>query len=215
MSDDSQLLRAWRDGDRTAGDRLLRRHFSSLHRFFASKVGDEAEDLIQNTLLACVKYVDKLAQASSFKAYLFSIASNQLYGHLRRNAREGALIDFTQKSAVALGLSPSAVAAKRQRDQQLSAALMRLPFELQLVLELGYWEDLNASEIAEILDIPPGTAKSKIRRAKQLLAKELERVTRRPLAPAEDHADVDARDEDAGLGAWVRQVRDTIAESGG
>lgn len=172
MVDDRQLLDAWRAGDREAGDRLLRRHFDSLYRYFAGKVGSDqdAEDLIQNTLLACVKYVDKLAEAGSFKAYLFTIATNQLYAHLRHNLREGEHVDFTVTSAVDLGLSPSGHVARLERDAQLEAALRQLPLELELVLELVFWEELSAREIAAVLDVPVGTAKSKIRRAKQLLA---------------------------------------------
>lgn len=197
MSDDLELLHAWRDGDRGAGNQLLRRHFAALHRFFASKVADDAEDLIQNTLLACVTYVDKLAAAASFKAYLFTIAANQLYAHLRK--REGSPLDFTAVSAVELGLSPSGVVAQREAELRLSVALRRLPLELQIVLELGYWEDLDTREIAEVLELPHGTAKSKIRKAKQLLARELGRAAPHD-APASD-------DE---LGRWVRDIRDRL-----
>ncbi len=197
MSDDLELLHAWRDGDRGAGNQLLRRHFAALHRFFASKVADDAEDLIQNTLLACVTYVDKLAAAASFKAYLFTIAANQLYAHLRR--REGSPLDFTAVSAVELGLSPSGVVAQREAELRLSVALRRLPLELQIVLELGYWEDLDTREIAEVLELPHGTAKSKIRKAKQLLALELGRA-----------APLDAPASDDELGRWVRDIRDRL-----
>jgi RNA polymerase sigma-70 factor (ECF subfamily) len=199
VRDDLQLLEAWRDGDRSAGNELLARHFDSLHRFFASKVADEVEDLIQNTLLATVKYIDTVARAASFKAYLFTIASNQLYAHLRGRLRDGEHIDFTMTSAVELGLTPSEVVAKREREQQLSLALRRLPLELQIVLELGYWEELSASEIATVLAVPVGTAKSKIRRAKQLLASELAAVVSRPAAVGEDTLDE--------LDAWVQQMR--------
>ncbi len=199
MRDDLTLLAAWHEGDRTAGNELLARHFDLLYRFFASKVADEVEDLIQNTLLATVKYIDKVAQASSFKAYLFTIASNQLYAHLRGKLRDGERIDFTVTSAVELGLTPSEIVAKHEREQQLSLALRRLPLELQIVLELGYWEELSASEIAAVLSVPVGTAKSKIRRAKQQLAAELASIAKGPSAE-----NMDTHDE---LDAWVRQVR--------
>jgi RNA polymerase sigma factor (sigma-70 family) len=199
VRDDLQLLEAWRDGDRSAGNELLARHFESLHRFFASKVADEVEDLIQNTLLATVKYIDAVARASSFKAYLFTIASNQLYAHLRSRLRDGAQIGFTMSSMVELGLTPSEVVAKREREQHLSLALRKLPLELQIVLELGYWEELSASEIATVLDVPIGTAKSKIRRAKQQLAQELASMTARPVGLGEDQLD-----------EWVREVRASI-----
>ena len=202
MRDDLQLLEAWRDGDRSAGNELLARHFESLHRFFASKVADEVEDLIQNTLLATVKYIDAVARAASFKAYLFTIASNQLYAHLRGKLRDGEHIDFTMTSAVELGLTPSEIVAKREREQQLALALRRLPLELQIVLELGYWEELSAMEIATVLAVPVGTAKSKIRRAKQLLANELATTATRPTTVGDDTLDE--------LDAWVRQVRASI-----
>jgi RNA polymerase sigma factor (sigma-70 family) len=203
VRDDLELLSAWRDGDRHAGNELLARHFDSLHRFFASKVADEVEDLIQNTLLATIKYIDAVARATSFKAYLFTIASHQLYAHLRGKLRDGELLDFTVKSAVELGLTPSEVVAQREREQQLSLALRRLPLELQIVLELGYWEELSAREIAAVLDVPIGTAKSKIRRAKQLLAVELDAIGGRR---------VDSTANDDALDAWVRQVRASIDE---
>lgn len=214
MLDDLELLRAWRDGDRSAGNQLLRRHFASLHRFFASKVGDEAEDLIQNTLLACVTYIDKVAAAASFKAYLFTIASHQLYAYLRK--RDGTPIDFTATSAVDLGLTPSGVVAQWESDRLLSAALRRLPIELQIVLELGYWEDLDVPEIATVLELPLGTAKSKIRKAKQLLAHELDRQARPSLVRTVGLADADEADDATDehgdqLGAWVRQIRERLS----
>jgi RNA polymerase sigma factor (sigma-70 family) len=190
---DLELLEAWRAGDRKAGNELLARHFQPLFRFFASKVPGEAEDLIQTTLLACVTYIDRVAEASSFRAYLFTIAANQLYTHLRKHARLDAQVDFTLTSLAELGISPSSIVAQRERAQQLALALRRLPLELQIVLELGYWEDLSASEIATVLSLPLGTAKSKIRRAKQLLAAELERIGSSPGAGDD-------------LDAWIRRV---------
>lgn len=205
MREDLELLEAWCEGDREAGNELLVRHFDSLHRFFASKVGEdqEAEDLIQNTLLACVKYIDAVAKASSFRAYLFTIAARQLYAHIRARAREGEFIDFTVRSAVDLGLSPSGVVAKHEREQQLSSALRRLPLELQVVLELSYWEELSAREIATVLELPVGTAKSKIRRAKQQLAEQLEQLVEA------SSTDTPARAE---LDAWVHEIRSELAE---
>lgn len=52
-------------------------------------------------------------------------------------------------------------------------ALRRIPVELQIALELHYWEGLSASEFADVLDIPLGTVKTRLRRAKQRLRAEL------------------------------------------
>lgn len=195
--DDFELLQRWRDGENEAGSTLLRRYFDNLHRFFASKVDDEVEDLIQATMLACVKYQESLEGVRSFKAYLFTVARNALYRHLRGRAKHGE-VDFGVTSVVALGISPTSIIARREREQQLITALRSLPLELQLIVELHYWEGLSTSELAGVIDLPHGTAKSRLRRARRLLAEALERPT--PVM-------ADGVEDDAGLGSWVRSMR--------
>lgn len=191
------MLQRWRDGENEAGSTLLRRYFDNLHRFFASKVDDEVEDLIQATMLACVKYQESLEGVRSFKAYLFTVARNALYRHLRGRAKHGE-VDFGVTSVVALGISPTSIIARREREQQLITALRSLPLELQLIVELHYWEGLSTSELAGVIDLPHGTAKSRLRRARRLLAEALERPT--PVM-------ADGVEDDAGLGSWVRSMR--------
>ena len=55
----------------------------------------------------------------------------------------------------------------------LLAALRHLPLELQLILELHYWEDLSTSEMAEVVGIPQGTVKSRLRRAREQLTAQI------------------------------------------
>ena len=88
------------------------------------------------------------------------------------------------------------VAVAAQRDRDLLGALRSLPLESQVVLELHYWEDLSATELAEVLDMPVGTVKSRLRRAKQLLQTALHRGTEAP--------------KDDALDAWVRSMRAKI-----
>ncbi|MCA9648814.1 MAG: sigma-70 family RNA polymerase sigma factor, partial [Myxococcales bacterium] len=72
-----------------------------------------------------------------------------------------------------LGASPSQLVAEDQRQQLMLTALRRIPLDHQTVLELHYWEDMTAQEVGEVLQVPVGTAKTRLRRAKQLLAAEL------------------------------------------
>lgn len=198
MTTDLELLANWRAGDRAAGGELLSRHFDSLYRFFANKIPEEAEDLIQATLASCVRYADKLAQASSFRAYLFTIARNELYRCLRKRG-PAADIDFGVSSIVDLAPSPATHAAAAERDRDLLGALRALPVEAQVVLELHYWEDLSASELADVLSLPTGTIKSRLRRAKQLLTQALRRGKEAP--------------QDDALDKWVRSMRAKVQKS--
>lgn len=198
MQDDFELLEAWRAGNSNAGSELLRRYFDSLYRFFSSKVDDEVEDLIQLTLLACVRYQKTLEKVESFRAYLFTVARNELYRHLRRRAKRD-VVDFGDTSVIALGISPTSVVARRQQQQRLVAGLRTLPVELQMLLELHYWEGLSTSELAAVVEAPQGTVKSRLRRARTLLAEAMQSA---------EGAVADALTSRDVLGSWAEAIRE-------
>ena len=70
MDPDIALLERWRAGDRRAGEDLFSRHFAQVLRFFEGKVGGRAEDLTQQTFLACAKPRDNAASISAAAAWL-------------------------------------------------------------------------------------------------------------------------------------------------
>lgn len=165
MPDDFDLLTAWRGGDRAAGSELFARHFGAVFGFFRSKLEHVAEDLTQQTFLACVEARDDFRGTANFSVYLFVIARNMLYGHLRRKANRTSDPDFEVTSLADLDPSPSGLLVFREQHKLLVHALRMIPVELQLTLELYYVQRLKAVEIAEILDLPLGTVRSRIRRA--------------------------------------------------
>lgn len=167
--DDFALLDAWTQGDAKAGDALLRRHFASLYRFFSSKVDDGAEDLVQTTLLRCIESRDRFARRSSFRTYLFTVARNTFIDRLRKRLRAPNALDFAEVSLVDLRTSPSAAAARDEEHAALIAALRALPLEIQMAVELTYWEGLNAVEVAEISGVTPSSVRSRLTRARQAL----------------------------------------------
>jgi RNA polymerase sigma factor (sigma-70 family) len=165
--DDAALLEAWRSGDARAGRVLAERWFDTLYRFFANKVGPEVDDLIQDTLLACVEGKDRFEGRSSFRTWLLAVARNKLYRHWRdrRGVGDeptvGQLVDARAIAADAL--------AQHQEQKLLLRCLRSLPLDLQLTLELAYFEGLTDREVAEILEIPVGTLKSRLRKGRMLL----------------------------------------------
>ncbi|MEX1364934.1 MAG: RNA polymerase subunit sigma-70, partial [Nannocystaceae bacterium] len=66
--DDFELLDRWRGGDVVAGNELLKRHFDALYRFFTNKLSDHADDLIQATMMACVRGRDSFRKECGFRA---------------------------------------------------------------------------------------------------------------------------------------------------
>lgn len=178
---DEQLLAAWRQGDRGAGQALFRRHYDTLARFYANKVAaEERPELIQRTFLACVESRDRFEGKSQFRTYLIGIAVRQLYKHFDRRRRDQRRLDFNHVSSEDLAPTPSQYAVQQDEYRILLAALRRVPVDYQLVLELVYWEGFTAQMIAECLDIPLGTAKTRIRRGRELVREQIETVAATP-----------------------------------
>jgi RNA polymerase sigma factor (sigma-70 family) len=177
VSDDLELLAAWRAGDAAAGETLFERHFDSLCRFFRSKLGDDVQDLIQQTFLGCLEGREQI-RGDSFRGYLFGIARRRLFDHLRAAYRT----DFDtlgSQSLAHLGTSPSTFAGRQERQALLLAAMQQLPLDFQITLELAYWEEMSGAEIATALDISENTVRSRLARAREQLREELAKLAPR------------------------------------
>jgi RNA polymerase sigma factor (sigma-70 family) len=181
LEDDFELLDAWRSGDQLAGNALVRRHFSSVYRFFRSKLDDGVEDLTQQVLLALVEGRDRLRGQSSFRAYLFGIARRKLMMHLRGRYRADKVFSPTDHSIHELCASEASIGellTARREQRLLVAALRSIPVDFQIVVELYYWEELSVATIAEITEVAPGTVKSRLSRARGLLEQRLARLAK-------------------------------------
>jgi RNA polymerase sigma factor (sigma-70 family) len=200
MTNDFELLDAWRSGDRMAGNALFDRYFDALFRFFRNKVTDGADDLVQQTFLACVESRDRFRGDSSFRTYLFTVARSKLYDHLGRQQREGA-IDYGVTSCADLGVTPSGIMAEGEQQRLLLIALRSLPIELQVALELFYFEKIRGPELAEVLDVPEGTVRSRLRRGRELLRVQLEKLLQTPVAVEQTMTDLES---------WAASLRDAV-----
>lgn len=200
VRDDAGLLEAWRAGDTEAGQRLFQRHFRRLYLFFSNKTSSDVSDLVQRTMLACVERRDRIANASAFRAYLLSIARRQL---IRSYRQSHALRDeeVMEMSVAALTASPSAALVRKRESRALLSALRSIPLDQQIVLELHYWEDLSMAQLAEVLDVPLGTAKSRLRRARERLTQRVSEIeSLEPLHTTADNFD-----------RWARSIREEFA----
>lgn len=173
---DIELLDAWSRGDNAAGNRLLKRHFRTLFRFFRNKVrADAVDDLVQQAMLSCADSAHRFRRESSFRTYVLAVARGALLMHLRRYARKGEPVDPFETSVAALIDSPSSVVAAKDEHEVVATALRSIPLELQTTLELFYWEELSTQEIAAVMEVPPGTVKSRLHRGRRLVREWLER----------------------------------------
>lgn len=171
---DAELLAAWRAGDKRAGHALCERHLDSLIGFFSHRIEGDSMDLIQQTFLGLVDGgIERFRGQASFRTLLFAIARNQLYTHLRNVNRARAHFEPDSPSLMALDTSPTNRLAATERRHHLIRALVELPLDDQIMFELHYWQNLQLREIAAIFDIPPGTLRQRLRRARRTIAARL------------------------------------------
>ncbi len=167
MDDDLELLERWRANDRQAGEALCARYFADIYQFFQHKIEGRADDLVQQTFMGCLKARSQFRSESSFRTYLFTIARNELYTELRKPHREH--VDLEVSSLNELVSSPSSQLRREQERAYVRAALRELPVEQQVLLELHYWHDLSAAELAEMLSTTAGSIRVRLLRARRAL----------------------------------------------
>jgi RNA polymerase sigma factor (sigma-70 family) len=204
VEEDAELYRAWRGGDAGAGRRLIERHYDGIARFFRSKAGPSADDLVQRVFLVAADPRGGFRGESSFRTYLFGVARNVLFDHYRELGRDSRRdVDVSVSSVHDLFPGMSTMAAQRADLHVLYEALQRIPIDIQMTLELFYWEDLGVAELAVALDIPEGTVKSRLYRGRMLLEQAIAKV------PASPDAQASVR---AVFSEWVERMRKAIGD---
>jgi RNA polymerase sigma-70 factor (ECF subfamily) len=204
VRDDHDLLAAWISGDESAGTTLVRRHFESLARFFRGRAPGHHVDLMQRTWVGCVESRERVPREVPFKVYLMGIARRVLIHHFREHKRATVARPDDDRSAPSRE-SPSAALVMVDQEKLLLQALRRLPLDMQLTLELFYWEELSVDDVAAVLEIPPGTVKSRLHRAKGLLRDQIATL---------DPAPELARSTAADLDHWARSIRRFLGRGG-
>jgi RNA polymerase sigma-70 factor (ECF subfamily) len=193
---DNDLLEGWRGGDTASGETLFERYYDTLERFFRNKVSNALPDLVQETFTRCVE--SRLRIKEDFRLYVFGIAYHVLIEHFRKRKRDGHPLDVEDSSVQDLDPKPGpcTLAAKERADRMLLEGLRSIPVSDQVILELYFWEDLTADEIACVLSIPFGTARGRLKRARNKLGAVMHRLSESP----QDLKSTVARLED-----WARE----------
>ena len=172
---DPELAAAFVRGDESAGEELIERHYDGVVRFFRTKTNDAVDDLVQKTFLVCMDRLHTYSGAAPFRAFLFGIARNVLFELLRGKRRDAqGSADVSQSSIVDLSPGVHTLAFRRAEQRRVVRALQSLPLDLQILLELHYWEEMGLAELATLLEVPEGTVKSRLFRARQVLREALE-----------------------------------------
>jgi RNA polymerase sigma factor (sigma-70 family) len=191
VKSDGELLTAWQGGDRAAGGELIDRYFEPVRRFFENKVADGIEDLIQQTFLALVDRRDHIRDPEAFRGYLFAAARSKLYKYIGARMRSPGVPDFEVSSIGDAGISPSGIIGAREDERLLLAALRMIPVDLQIAIELYYFQRVRGRALEIALDVPPGTVRSRLRRGLEMLRRRIDELAGSPELQRETSTNLD------------------------
>lgn len=154
---------------------------SRLARFLMRGNPADAEDLVQDAVLRAFEAFPRFQPGTNVRAWLFRILRNTYVDLLRRRGHQAELIDLAAEAPE----SGSAVeefrvqAARERAEADLEVALAQLPVELRMALLLVDGEGMRYDEVAEVMDCPIGTVRSRLHRARRLLRQQLLEIWRR------------------------------------
>lgn len=183
---DEELLAAHLAGRAEALDVLINRYAGELYAFLSRFVGNaaSAEDLVQETFLQVHLSAGSFDSGRAFKPWLYTIAANKGRDLLRARGRRPQ-VSLDAGSEDGSGVGPTVAAEQLSQHEQLEsdergervrAVIDAMPEHLRTVLMLGYYQQLPYADIAEILEIPLGTVKSRLHAAVQHFAREWRKV---------------------------------------
>lgn len=181
---DEQLMERYLDGDTSAFQVLVDRHGTRVYNFILRRTGgnrEAAEDLLQDTFLRVVHRAASFKQQSKFTTWLYTIARNLCIDAARKaRYRNHARLDQPLSKSEAEGATlldrvpspnpgPDVETRDRRFRRALDVALDALPEEQRDVFIMREFEGLKFREIADVMDIPENTVKSRMRYALQAL----------------------------------------------
>ena len=170
---DPALIDAAVEGDRAALESLLRRHHDRIYAICRKLAGNDADaaDATQEALMAIVRGLQKFDGRAAFSTWSYRVATNACLDELRRRSRrpEPGLSDWEEATSGGPPPLDDQVSDRLTIDQ----ALQQLPPEFRAAVVLRDRAGLDYAEIADVLDVPPGTVRSRIARGRAALAKEL------------------------------------------
>lgn len=181
MANERELLYLLKDGNIGAFEAILDAYERRVYTFLARMCGnrEEAKDLTQETFLKLYKNRQRIDPESNFQSWLFTVAANTARDWFRKNKEILEPIDETLEAKLPETNerhSPYYQAEQRERERLVGEAIDKLRPAYRAIILLFYGQDLNYEEIAESLNLPAGTVKTHLHRAKKELYKILEKA---------------------------------------
>lgn len=166
---DVPLVERVLDGDAEAYDELVRRHmrraFSIAYRILEHR--EDAEDVVQDAFVRALERLDSLHRGRPFAPWFHRIVVNQSLNHRRK--RRVRTTEPLAEELVAGGPDPEQETGQVRLRERLRSALAELPERQRTIVLLSELEGMTSAEIAEVLDVAPGTVRWHLHQAREAL----------------------------------------------
>lgn len=182
ISGDAVLVLRCKEGDREAFDEIVARYKDGIYNYISRMISnrDEVDDLAQEVFVRAYMGMKSFRQDANLRTWLYRIASNLCIDRYRRAGIEKRLIvpiereHDGEEGAREIDLpdrthDPQVVCERAELQAQIQRALARLPDKLRTTILLYDMEGLSYEEIAEVLEVPVGTVKSRLFNARMQL----------------------------------------------
>lgn len=154
-------------------------HIDALYNFALRMTGnsDDADDLVQETYLKAFRFFDKFEKGTNCKAWLFRILKNSYINDYRKQTKEPDKVDYDDIQNFYENIKISDIktqhteedAFNKLMEDDISSALALLPEDFRTVIILSDIEGFTYEEIADFVDCPIGTVRSRLHRARKML----------------------------------------------
>jgi RNA polymerase sigma-70 factor, ECF subfamily len=170
-SSDEILVERIAAGNKLAMQALFARHRTSVYRWLLRFVSNEtlAEDLLSEVFLGVWRQAARFECRSSVSTWLLSIARHKALS-ARRHRTEAELDEKIEATVADPADDPEVALQEKNRDALLRRALTRLSPEHRQVIDLVYYHEKSVDEVAQIIDVPPATVKTRMFYARKKLA---------------------------------------------
>ena len=154
-------------------------HMDALYNFALRMTGDgdDANDLVQDTFLKAFRFFDKFEKGTNCKAWLFRIMKNTFINSYRKKTKEPDKVDYEDVEKFYETVKPSSTDSAHLEkeiydnllDDEITSAIASLPDDFKTVIILSDIEGFTYDEIADFVDCPVGTVRSRLHRARKML----------------------------------------------
>lgn len=158
-------------------------HLDAMYNFAykLTLADDDAKDLVQDTYLKAFRFINSFQQGTNGKAWLFRILKNSFINNFRKESKKPAKVDYqdvegyynSEQANADITIDLRSEAVRNMIGDEVSNAINALPIDFRTVIILADLENFTYEEMAVILDIPIGTVRSRLHRARTILREKL------------------------------------------